>query len=235
MHKSLLALALLSFAGIANAQHTHVDTEANSNADADSASISSAGAFSDQGQTQIQGQSATQGNAQSTSLVFEGTKIPKETNTTVRTNSNVPLAAAVSFSSDYCGGTVAAGASGFGVSLGASGPKMDGNCQSLRRAEKFGVAAVTARNLGSIEASEKLMAMMVWELCTSESNARRGDNPPSSQHACEALGLVGAEPIRSEFAAASVQQAQRAEQSVQYPPEAIITGSDGKSAKVFKN
>ena len=249
MHKSLLALVLLSLTGIAAAQdvtpdvsipltpavENNVNTNANSNAEADSASVSSAGAFSDQGQSQSQGQSATQGNQQATSLTFQGTQIPRETNTTVRTNTAVPLAAAVSFSSDYCGGTVAAGASGFGISLGASGPKMDGNCQSLRRAERFGVAAVTARNLGSIEASEKLMAMMVWELCTSESNARRGENPPSSQHACEALGLVGAEPIRSEFAAASVQQSQRSEQSVQYPPEAIITGSDGKSAKVFKN
>jgi hypothetical protein len=254
MHKSLLALSLLACiaTGTANAQdvspevsipipagvENNVNTNANSNAEADSVSVSSAGAHSDQGQgqSQMQGQSATQGNAQSTTLVFEGTKIPRETNTTIRTNNAVPLAAAVSFSSDYCGGTVAAGASGFGISLGASGPKMDGNCQSLRRAEKFGVAAVTARNLGSVEVSEKLMAMMVWELCTSESNARRGENPPSSQHACEALGLVGADPIEPEFAAASIQQSQRAEQAApQYPQEAIITGSDGKSAKVFKN
>jgi hypothetical protein len=254
MHKSLLALALLSLAGIANAQdaapdvsiptpvpagvENNVNTNSNSESNASSSSQSAAGAYSEgsnQGQSQSQGQYAAQGNAQSTTLVFEGTKIPKETNTTVRTNTAVPLAAAVSFSSDYCGGIVSGGASGFGLSLGASAPKMDGNCQSLRRAEKFGVAAVTARNLGSIDASEKLMAMMVWELCTSESNARRGENPPSTQRACEALALVGAEPIVPEVAAASIQQSQRAEQSVQYPPEAIITGSDGKSVKAFRN
>jgi len=254
MHKSLLALSLLACiaSGTATAQdvapevsipiqvpaavENNVNTNANSNAEADSASVSSAGAFSDQGQSQSQGQSATQGNQQATSLVFEGTKIPRNTTSNVKTNAAVPLAAAVSFSSDYCGGIVSGGASGFGLSLGASAPKMDGNCQSLRRAEKFGVAAVTARNLGSVEVSEKLMAMMVWELCTSESNARRGEKPPSSQHACEALGLVGADPIEPEFAAASIQQSQRSEQAApSYPQEAIITGSDGKSAKVFRN
>jgi hypothetical protein len=100
---------------------------------------------------------------------------------TFRGNTPVGLAASVSFSSDYCGGTASGGASGFGVSIGAAAPVFDANCQALRRAEKVGMAAVTAHNLGMRSDAVKLERLAVWQLCVVD---------PTMLDACHTLGLV---------------------------------------------
>jgi opacity protein-like surface antigen len=249
MRTLLIASLLLALASTAQAQdvdsnvsiplpvpagvENNVNTEANSNADADSASVSSAGAFSDQGQSQHQGQSATQGNAQSTSLVFEASKIPNKTTQNFKTNTAVPLAASVSFSSDYCGGVASGGASAAGISLGGSKPIMDRNCQSLRRAEKFGIAAANAHGAGMSEVAGKLIAMQVWEICMSEANVseHRGSSNPSTQSACEQIGLLGDTASPKDDYAAVVRKEQEAA-PYQEEPRAVIRGSDGRSVEV---
>lgn len=180
-------MAMFLFAGAASAQTSN--SNANSNANSDSNSVSRAGANSDQGQSQ--GQTAANANTQATQLNFAASKIPTES--TLKTNSNVPLAAAVSFSSDYCGGTVSGGISGFGVSLGAGGPKMDEHCMSLRRAEKFGTAAANAYNAGMKDMAVKLISMEVWELCSAE--VTKDGHESNTLAACRQLALVGAENL----------------------------------------
>lgn len=98
-----------------------------------------------------------------------------------KTNTPVGLAAAVSFSSDYCGGTTSGGASAAGISIGASKPVFDANCQALRRAEKLGMAAVSAHNLGMRDLSAKLQYLAVWQVCTSN---------PTLQDACLHQGVI---------------------------------------------
>lgn len=100
----------------------------------------------------------------------------------IKSNTPVGLAASVSFSSDYCGGTASGGASAAGFTIGASKPIMDPNCQALRRAEKIGMAAVTAANLGNADVSEKLHRLAVWQLCVIDQ---------TMQDACHYIGLVG--------------------------------------------
>jgi len=153
------------------------------------------------------------------SQTFEASRIPTTTTQKIKTNAAVPLAAAVSFSSDYCGGTVSAGASGFGLSLGASGPKMDGNCQSLRRAEKFGTAAANAYNAGLHDMASRLIVMQVWEICMAETNAKQ-EAEPRTQGACEQLGLLGMEvpQPKSEPAEPSQQQYQAPTPPQEYQP-----------------
>lgn len=110
----------------------------------------------------------------------------------VKSNTMVALAAGVSMSSDYCGGTASGGASAAGISVGASKPLMDRNCQALRRVEKMGVAAVTAFNLGDKVTASKLKNLMVWQLCVSDTaeDASRANQVPSVQQACLDLGLI---------------------------------------------
>jgi hypothetical protein len=150
----------------------------------------------DQGQSQSQGQSqdldAAQANSQG--VTFNQTWNTKNRKTTeIRTNNAVPLAASSSFSSDYCGGTVSGGASAapLGISIGASGNKFDKSCQSLRRAEKFGMAAVNAMNMRQPDLAGKLMSMMVWSICTSDSGGP--DVGKSTADACNQLLLLGSQ------------------------------------------
>lgn len=139
-----------------------------------------------QGQTQTQGQMAT--NQQGVSLTFNSTT-PRTQK--LYTNAAVPLAASSSFSSDYCGGTASGGASAapIGISIGGAGPVFDKSCQSLRRAEKFGMAAANAANMGQPELAGRLMSMMIWSICTSDSAGPKPDK--STAVACDALGLLG--------------------------------------------
>ena len=110
----------------------------------------------------------------------------------VKTNTMVALAAGVSMSSDYCGGTASAGASAAGVTIGGAKPIMDRNCQALRRVEKMGVAAVTAFNLGDKDMANKLKRLMAWQICVAETEADAGlaNRVPSVQQACLDLGLI---------------------------------------------
>lgn len=193
--KSITMLAVaLALAGNANAQAI-VGVGSNSESTANSSSQSSSGAVSDQQQGQSQGlqnsnsasTSAQQGNQQATSLTFEASVIPTDTTVRWKGNTTVALAAGVSFSSDYCGGTASAGASAAGVSIGGAKPIMDGNCQAMRRAEKFGVAAANAHNMGFAPLAANLLAMQVWEICQAGNDAKVS----STAEACVKLGLVG--------------------------------------------
>jgi len=152
----------------------------------------------DQGQTQNQGQSQDQNlsaaNEQGVTVNQTwNTKNRRETE--VRTNNAVPLASSSSFSSDYCGGSVSAGGSSapLGISIGMAAPKFDKSCQSLRRAEKFGMAAVNAMNMGQAELGGRLMSMMIWSICTSDSAGPAIER--STADACDKLLLLGS--IRS--------------------------------------
>jgi len=140
-------------------------------------------------QTNMQGQQATNEQGVTVNQTWN-TRNRRETE--VRTNNAVPLASSSSFSSDYCGGSVSGGGSSapLGISLGMAVPKFDKSCQSLRRAEKFGMAAVNAINMGQPELGGRLMSMMIWTICTSDSGgpeARR-----STADACDKLQLLGA-------------------------------------------
>lgn len=99
----------------------------------------------------------------------------------IKTNTGVGLAAAVSFSSDYCGGTTSAGASAAGITIGGSKPIMDANCQALRRAEKLGMSAVSAHNMGMRSLGAKLQYLSIWQICVSD---------PTLQDACFHQGVI---------------------------------------------
>lgn len=182
MRKTILAAALLMIVGFANAQV--VITEADSDANANSASRSEAEAYSG-GNTIRPNQEVGVTSSTTFQQTFEAADIPTKTTQKFKTNNSVPLAAAVSFSSDYCGGTASGGASALGVSIGASAPKMDGNCQALRRAEKFGTAAANAYNAGLTDLAPKLIAMQVWEICQAGANAKVSGTDAK----CQELGL----------------------------------------------
>lgn len=209
-----LLLAALLLAAPLNAQTAtnNANTNSASSANANSGSFSGSAANSDQSQGQNQGQSqgqsqgqnltATQGQASTQangqSITFNTPPQREKTTAEVMANQNVPLAAAVSFSSDYCGGTASAGVStSIGFSVGGAKPVMDSNCQSLRRAEKFSIVAATAHNMGQKEWGTKLLSMAIWELCMSEENDSRsdGDQQPSTRDACGKLGLYGDQPF----------------------------------------
>lgn len=189
----IVICAIAYFSTRAHAQEAGAISGSNSTANSGSASQSNAAS------NQSVGQSATQGNAQS--IYFEAAEQRYKTKQEFKTNTSVPLAAAVSFSTDYCGGTASAGASsgGLGISIGGAKPIMDGNCQSLRRAEKFGIMSVTAYNAGNKELAGKLLAMSVWELCTSEANGRTSKEKviPSTQAGCLYLGLIKPDDMNS--------------------------------------
>lgn len=237
MRTLILGLLSLALAGTAQAQvFNQVNTESNAASNAESASQSGAAASSNNANTVAPNQSTSVG----VGLTFEAAEIPTRTTQRFETNTAVPLAASVSFSSDYCGGTASAGASAAGISLGAAKPMMDRNCQSLRRAEKFGVAAANAHSVGLRGISAKLIAMQVWEICMSEANvsAYRGQSQPSTQSACEGLGLLNSkydEAQPKDVQAASVQKAGEAvqQQQGQDAQRAIIRGSNGKQAEVM--
>ncbi|MCJ2182750.1 hypothetical protein MTR62_08605 [Novosphingobium sp. 1949] len=196
-----------------------------SDSSAGAVSGSSSGASSDQGQSQgqeannaqiqAQGQLAT--NEQGVTLTFNQSqrKIQR-----VYTNAPVPLAASSSFSSDYCGGTASAGASvaPIGISLGGAKPTFDKSCQSLRRAEKFGMAAANAANMGQPELAGRLMSMMIWSICTSDSDGPKGDR--STAMACDAIGLLGS--------TASTGSAGSAQPVPAPAPEPATTGTNGE-------
>ena len=250
MHKILAAAVLLALSATAAAQTVDntVNTNSTSGAVANSSSESAAGASSDNLNVVNPNQSVGVGFTQT----FEASNIPRTTTQKVKTNAAVPLAAAVSFSSDYCGGTVSAGASGFGLSIGASGPKMDGNCQALRRAEKFGTAAANAYNAGLTDWAGKLIAMQVWEICMAGNDAVES----RTAEACEGLALLGGDRLPGTPQAAVMQYQepsppQPAPAPQQYQPRqprgevaepvdntvaaahrARITGSNGTSAEL---
>ena len=151
-------------------------------------------ASSDQGQSQGQAQDQNQSlaNANEQGVTVNQTWNTKNRRQTeVRTNNAVPLAASSSFSSDYCGGTVSGGASvaPIGISLGGAAPKFDKSCQALRRSEKFGMAAVNAQNMGQPVLAGKLMSMMIWSICTSDSGGPANDK--TTAQACEQMLLLG--------------------------------------------
>jgi len=148
----------------------------------------------EQGQQQAQDQNQQLDSAQANSqgVTFNQTWNTKNRKTTeVRTNNAVPLTSSSSFSSDYCGGSVSGGVSAapLGISVGGAGTKFDKSCQSLRRAEKFGMAAVNAANMGQLELSGKLMSMMIWSICTSDSGGP--DVEKSTADACSQALLLG--------------------------------------------
>jgi len=150
----------------------------------------SQGQAQDQNQSQDQALDSSQANSQG--VTFNQTWNTKNRKTTeVRTNNAVPLTSSSSFSSDYCGGSVSGGVSAapLGISVGGAGTKFDKSCQSLRRAEKFGMAAVNALNMGQPELSGKLMSMMIWSICTSDSGGP--DVERSTADACNQLLLLG--------------------------------------------
>lgn len=171
-----------------------------------------------QGQTQQQGQMTDQANSQaanqSTNLTFNSSSPDK---VQVRTNTPVGLAASSSFSSDYCGGTVSGGGSlaPLGISIGGSGPKFDKSCQALRRAEKFGMAAANAQNMGQPDLAQRLMTMMIWSICTADSNGPEVKHPTAQ--ACEMAGLLGSKPVAMSQAPVPAKA-----------PEPRVAGKDGK-------
>lgn len=182
MRKTLLAAALLAFCSGAAAQTVDVDSTAISGAISDSASQSGAAASSDNRNTVAPNQEVGVGFTQT----FEASVLPTKTTTRLKGSNSVPLAAAVSFSSDYCGGTASGGASAAGISLGLGAPKMDGNCQALRRAEKFGTAAANAYNAGMLDLAAKLITAQVWEICSSGDWSKKSATAAN----CQQLGLM---------------------------------------------
>lgn len=178
----------------------NISTNSASNSNAISGSSSNSGSVSDQSQGQTQGQTSNQTNMQGQQATNQqGVNISTTYNTQqlrrtyVGTNAAVPLAASSSFSSDYCGGTVSGGASvaPIGVSIGGAKPTFDKSCQSLRRAEKFGMAAANAMNMQQPELAGKLMSMMIWSICTSDSSGTDATAPTAQ--ACEKMALMGSQ------------------------------------------
>lgn len=147
-----------------------------------------------QGQMQDQNQNLDAAQANQQGVTVNQTWNTRNRHTTeVRTNNAVPLASSSSFSSDYCGGTVSGGASAapLGISIGASKQAFDKSCQSLRRSEKFGMAAVNAANMGQPELAGRLMSMMIWSICTSDSDGT--DRGQQTAQACDRLLLLGSD------------------------------------------
>jgi trimeric autotransporter adhesin len=177
-----------------------------SNSGAVSGSDSHSGAVSDQSQ----GQSLSNGNTNSlgqTASNQQGVSVSNTFNSTnwkrsyVSTNTAVPLAASSSFSSDYCGGTVSGGASAapIGISIGGAAPSFDKSCQSLRRAEKFGMAAANYQNMQQPEMAMKLMSLMVWSICTADSAGPKADR--ATAEACaQLLNMGSASPAPGVYA-----------------------------------
>lgn len=167
-------------------------SDANSNSA--STSTSSSATRSDAYSDQQQGQAIDSSNSASNSASNQqGVSVSNTFNSTnhkrsyVGTNTAIPLAASSSFSSDFCGSTSSGGASAapIGISLGLSGTKYDQTCRSLRVAEKAGMMAVSASNMGFKDMAAKLMAFSTWNICTA--------NGKATVDACKALSLLGVE------------------------------------------
>lgn len=213
----------------ANTQNGNVGVSVNENTStsvsgaisgSESESESRSNSNQDQGQSQMQGQAQDQTAAQANEqgVTFNQTWNTKNRKTTeVRTNNAVPLTSSSSFSSDYCGGNVSGGASGspIGLSIGMSVPKFDKSCQSLRRAEKFGMAAVNAANMGQKDLSGKLMSMMIWSICTSDVDVSAARSTAS---ACSQLLLLG--PSGPSTIAVATPDARVADKKGKITPEA---------------
>ena len=166
----LIALVAASFflAPRANAQTVDVGSHSSSEAN------SSAGS---------QSNNANQVNINSTSP--EQQTYRYDGSYTVKGNTPVGLAAAVSFSSDYCGGTNSAGASGAGITIGGSRVSFDPNCQALRRVEKMGMLAVSLHNMGSVDMARRMQALAVWQMCLVT-----GEQDKTLLDACRELTLI---------------------------------------------
>jgi hypothetical protein len=197
---SALASALVAVPAYGQ-QRIDSTTTAVSGSNSGSSSNSGAASNSDQLQGQNQGQTqgqmlqSSQGNAQN--ITFN-TTTPKKVE--VMGNQNVPIAAAVSYSSDYCGGTASGGLStSLGFSIGGGKPVQDFTCQALRRAEKYSIVAATASNMGYKEWGGQLLSMAIFELCRATRNADSRDAPD----ACGSVGLAGAGVKSSDAASAS--------------------------------
>jgi hypothetical protein len=196
MRKTILAASLMLAFGAANAQNVGVisgsESESNANSSSHSGAAANSGGNEIKPNQQVGISTSTQFNQ-----TFEAANIPTTTTQKWKGNNSVPLAAAVSFSSDYCGGTASGGLSGFGLSAGLSAPKMDGNCQALRRAEKFGTAAANAYNAGMKDIAAKLIAVQVWEICMAGNDAKVS----YTAEACQKMGLLDAGNMPHEAAA----------------------------------
>jgi hypothetical protein len=177
--RAFLALLLLTASPVA-AQEVNSTNTTTSTSQSSSGSISGAAANSEQSQNTLQG------NAQAITFNNVAPDV-----TEFRTNAPVHLVASSSFSSDYCGSSASAGASvaPLGISLGGSGPVYDKSCQSLRRAEKFGMAAANYYNMQQPEMAMKLMSLMVWSICTADTAGPKADR--ATAQACDMAGLLG--------------------------------------------
>ena len=189
----------------------------------------------DQGQMQSQDQSLANANEQGVT-VNQTWNTKNRRQTEVRTNNAVPLAASSSFSSDYCGGTVSGGASiaPIGISVGGGAPKFDKSCQSLRRAEKFGMLAANYQNMGQPAMAMKAMSLMAWSICTSDSSGPAADRATAS--ACEQMLLLGpmaGSTTVAQPAAAPAPEPRVADRSGKVTPEAAYrAGSTATQDKV---
>ncbi len=187
-------------------------SDSNSGAVSTSTTSSAAGANSNQTQGQNLTSTNTSGaantNGQSVSNTFNSTQLKR---TYVGTNAAVPLTASSSFSSDFCGSTSSGGVSAapIGISAGFSATKYDQTCRSLRVAEKAGMLAVSASNMGFKDLSARLTALATWSVCTA--------NGPGTESACKTLALLGIDqatpvPTREEQIEASTKAAADAAQ-----------------------
>lgn len=169
----------------------NLTSTSNSQSGANSGSESASSSDSRQNQSMgSMGQLSTNQQGVSVSNTFNSTN---RKNSFLYTNNAVPLAASSSFSSDYCGGTASGGASAapLGISIGGAKPIFDKSCQSLRRAEKFGMAAANASNMGQQDLAGRLMSMMIWSICTADSAGPKADK--STAVACDRIGLLGSQ------------------------------------------
>ena len=209
------------------------DASSASNSGAVSGSASDSRSLSDQ----TQGQSSNNSNAASNSNTVgqqvgqsasnsQGVSVQNNFNSSqrrftkeeVRTNAAVPLTASSSFSSDFCGSTQSGGASAspIGISLGIAGTKYDQTCRSLRVAEKAGMLAVSANNMGFKDLSSRLTALATWNVCMA--------NGPDLKAACEKLALFGTPeggplPSREEaLKAITSETARQQQEAAQQPP-----------------
>lgn len=174
--KRVIAVVLsLGFALSANAQ-----VLSGSNSDSSSSSQSASGSQSNNANS-VNIISSVPDTQNISSQAYSREQVEVTGQQHIKTNTAIGLAAAVSFSSDYCGGTAGAGASAAGITIGGNKPVFDENCQKLRRAEKLGMSAVSAYNMGMKSAAAKLQYMSIWQLCTIDQQA---------QEACLELGLI---------------------------------------------
>ena len=185
----------------------NLTSTSNSQSGATSGSESASSSDSRQNQSMgSMGQLSTNQQGVSVSNTFNSTN---RKNSYLYTNNAIPLAASSSFSSDYCGGTASGGASAapLGISIGGAKPVFDKSCQSLRRAEKFGMAAANASNMGQVELAGRLMSMMIWSICTADSAGAKADK--STAIACDRIGLLGSETSKQPSPAAVMDPAVR--------------------------